>query len=81
MAKGKSFAEKASKAKKKVHHTMVKYVRSVVSEKTGHYRFQETMLKIPEGMDIDGYLKKLAEEEKAPEEPAAEAVGETEKGS
>ncbi len=62
----RSFADKARKGQQKgPNYTMAKYVKSVVSEKTGQYRFQETMLKIPEGMNIDSYLKQLEEEELA----------------
>ena len=60
MAKGTSFAEKAKRGKKKEKEfTVVKYVKSVVSEKSGHYRFQESMLKVPSGMSLDAYLKEL----------------------
>ena len=60
MAKGTSFAEKAKRgAKKEKEFTVVKLVKSVVSEKTGHYRFQESMLKVPAGKSVDAYLKEL----------------------
>jgi len=71
MAKEKSFMDKIKKgAKKDTHFSMVRYVDSVVSEKTGQYRFQESMLKIPEGMSLDNYLKKLSEEESTSQEVA-----------
>jgi len=83
----KSFADKARKGQQKgPNYTMAKYVKSVVSEKTGQYRFQETMLKIPDGMNIDSYLKqledeelaidKVTEEDTAKEEAKEEAVAE-----
>ena len=60
MAKGTSFAEKAKRGKKKEKEfTVVKYVKSIVSEKSGHYRFQESMLKVPSGMSLDAYFKEL----------------------
>lgn len=72
MAKEKSFADKVKKTKEKQFST-VKYVESVISEKTGHYRFQERMLKVPVGMKLDDYLKqfqkKEAEAEDAEETP------------
>ena len=49
MAKHQSFAEKASKKKKKNLSTYIKYIRSVRSEKTGHWRFNEQMIKVNEG--------------------------------
>ena len=60
MAKGTSFAEKAKRGKKKEKEfTVVKYVKSIVSEKSGHYRFQESMLKVPSDKSLDAYLKEL----------------------
>ena len=60
MAKGTSFAEKAKRGKKKEKEfTVVKYVKSIVSEKSGHYRFQESMLKVPSDKSLDVYLKEL----------------------
>ena len=60
MAKGTSFAEKAKRGKKKEKEfTVVKYVKSIVSEKSGHYRFQESMLKVPSDKSLDAYLKVL----------------------
>ncbi|MFQ6608488.1 MAG: DUF4295 family protein [Fidelibacterota bacterium] len=68
MAKKQSFAEKAKKGQQKgPNYSMVKYVKSVKSEKTGQYRFQETMLKIPEGMTITSYLQQIEDEAQAME--------------
>lgn len=67
--KPQSFAEKAARgAKKEKQFKMVKYIKSVKSEKTGNYRFQESMLKIPPGMSLDAYLKQLEEQDQFPEE-------------
>ena len=60
MAKGTSFAEKAKRGiKREEEFTVVKYVKSIVSEKSGHYRFQESMLKVPSDKSLDAYLKEL----------------------
>lgn len=58
MAKGTSFAAKA-KGKKKNTQSFVKYVKSVKSEKTGSWRFNEQMIGINEGENLDGALKRL----------------------
>ena len=47
MAKKQSFADKASKKGKSLG-TFVKYVKSVLSEKTGHWRFNEQIVNIKE---------------------------------
>lgn len=77
MAKKRSFAEKAAKAQRKQAFSLVKYVRASVSEKTGHYRFQETMLKVPTGMTLDQFLAqggkaKAEQDERAETEQAHE---------
>ncbi len=75
MAKGTSFAEKAKKgAKKEKKFTVVKYIKSVVAEKSGAIRFQESLLKIPEDKNLDSYLKELEAGpiEEAPVEAAEE---------
>ncbi|MAG21414.1 MAG: hypothetical protein QF613_03975 [Candidatus Marinimicrobia bacterium] len=77
MAKGTSFAEKAKRGlKKEKQFRVVKYVKSVVSEKTGQTRFQESLLKVPAGMSLDAYLKQLEEgpEPVVEEVTAAESV-------
>lgn len=61
MVKKRSFAEKAMKVRQKQAFSMVKYVKATVSEKTGHTRFQETMVKVPTGMTLDAYLKQEKE--------------------
>ena len=80
--KPQSFAEKAARgAKKEKQFKMVKYIKSVISEKTGNYRFQESMLKIPPGMSLDAYLKQLEEQDQFPEEFEEPAVEEEIKDS
>ena len=58
--KQKSFADKASGSNDKdvVH---VKYVNSVKSEKTGHWRFNEQIVKTRKGESLDVALKRLNE--------------------
>ena len=59
MAKKQSFAEKAAKKKKKDLSTYVKYIKSVKSEKTGHWRFNEQMIQVKEGENLDGALERM----------------------
>ena len=61
MAKGTSFADK-SKGKKKINQTFVKYVKSIKSEKTGHWRFNEKMIALKSGENLDDAIKRLEEE-------------------
>ena len=61
MAKQQSFAEKAAKKKKKDLSTYVKYIKSVKSEKTGYWRFNEQMIEVKEGENLDGALKRMEE--------------------
>ena len=61
MAKQQSFAEKAAKKKKKDLSTYVKYIKSVKSEKTGHWRFNEQMIEVKTGENLDGALKRMDE--------------------
>ena len=65
MAKQQSFAEKAAKKKKKNLSTYVKYIKSVKSEKTGYWRFNEQMIQVKEGENLDGALKRMEEEAQA----------------
>ena len=64
MAKGTSFADK-SKGKKGKGQTYVKYVKSVQSEKTGHWRFNEQVIGLDSGENLDGALKRIEEEKLA----------------
>lgn len=59
--KQKTFADKA-KGKKKVDYTHVKYVKSSLSEKTGHWRFNEQMVRLEKGENLDAALKRMEEE-------------------
>ena len=59
--KQKSFAEKASGRGANADAVMVKYVKSVKSEKTGFWRFNEQMVKLRDGEDLNAALKRLDE--------------------
>jgi len=61
MAKGTSFAAKA-KGKKKKSQTLVKFIKSVKSEKTGHWRFNEQMIALEDSENLDGALQRLKDE-------------------
>ena len=58
--KQKSFAEKAA-GQGGVEATWVKYVKSVKSEQTGKYRFNEQMIGLQGGESLDAALKRLDE--------------------
>ena len=59
--KQKSFADKASGRGADADAVMVKYVKSVKSEKTGFWRFNEQMVKLRDGEDLNAALKRLDE--------------------
>ena len=59
--KQKSFADKASGKGDDADAVMVKYVKSVKSEKTGFWRFNEQMVKLRGGEDLNAALKRMEE--------------------
>ena len=59
--KQKSFADKASRRGGDTDAVMVKYVKSVKSEKTGFWRFNEKMIKLQGGENLDAALKRMDE--------------------
>ena len=59
--KQKSFADKAGGKGADADVTMVKYVNSVKSEKTGFWRFNEKMVKLQGGENLDAALKRMDE--------------------
>ena len=59
--KQKSFADKASGQGTQADAVMVKYVKSVKSEKTGFWRFNEQMIKVRDGENLDSALKRMDE--------------------
>ena len=58
--KQKSFADKAAGSKDK-ESVYVKYVKSVKSEKTGQWRFNEQMVRSQKGEQLDVALKRMDE--------------------
>ena len=58
--KQKSFADKAAGSKDK-EGVYVKYVKSVKSEKTGQWRFNEQMIRSKKGEQLDVALKRMDE--------------------
>lgn len=58
--KQKSFADKAAGSADK-DAVYIKYVNSVRSKKTGHWRFNEQMVKTKKGESLDVALKRLDE--------------------
>ena len=58
--KQKSFADKAS-GNKNVDSVFVKYVKSVKSEKTGQWRFNEQIIRTTKGEQLDVALKRMDE--------------------
>ena len=59
--KQKSFADKTSGKGGDTDAVMVKYVKSVKSEKTGSWRFNEQMIKLRGGENLDAALKRMDE--------------------
>ena len=59
--KQKSFADKTSGKGGDTDAVMVKYVKSVKSEKTGSWRFNEKMIKLRGGENLDEALKRMDE--------------------
>ena len=59
--KQKSFADKASGKGGDTDAVMVKYVKSIKSEKTGSWRFNEQMIKLRGGENLDAALKRMDE--------------------
>ena len=58
--KQKSFADKAA-GNTSGDSVFVKYVKSVQSEQTGRWRFNEQMVKLRDGEDLNAALKRLDE--------------------
>ena len=58
--KQKSFADKASGNKNK-DSVYVKYVKSIQSEETGGWRFNEQMIQMQKGEQLDSALKRMDE--------------------
>lgn len=54
-----SFAEKARRGKHQEDIKFVKYVKSVRSEKTGSWRFNESMIRLRGGESLNDALKRM----------------------
>ena len=88
--KQKSFAEKASSKGDDKEMVHVKYVKSVKSDKEGFWRFNESMIAMEKGKNLDAALKELEDaenlvdivmpgtEEAPAKEPKEEATAEEE---
>ena len=59
--KTKSFSDKISGKGKEADIVHVKYVKSIRSEKTGYWRFNEKMIAMNDGEDLDTALKRMEE--------------------
>ena len=57
MAKKQSFGDKVGKKDENKNH--IKLIRSSRSEKTGALRFNEEMIKISDGKNVDAVVKEL----------------------
>ncbi len=64
MAKGTSFADK-SKKKKEKKRIFIKYVKSVPSDKVGYWRFNEQMIGLQDGENLDDAIRRLEDETQA----------------
>ncbi len=60
MAKKQTFTSKLGKDKKKFK--VVKYIQTLLSEKTGHIKFLSRMIRMEEDENIDQALKREEEE-------------------
>ena len=82
MAKKQTFTSKLGKDKK--NFKVVKYIQTLLSEKTGHIKFLSRMIRMEENENIDQALKREEEEssnvlafgEQPEEAPAEEPVEE-----
>ena len=59
--KTKSFADKIGGKENEADSVHVKYVKSIRSEKTGHWRFNEKMIAMNDGEDLDTALNRMDE--------------------
>ena len=59
MAKTQSFGDKVKKDSNQEKFTTIKYIRSIISDKTGKNRFVENIYKIPASQSIDSFLKQV----------------------
>ena len=57
--KQKSFADKAAELGKDSESVYVKHIRSIRSEETGKWRFNEQMVRMNKGETLDAALKRI----------------------
>ena len=57
--KAAGFAQKAARSRQKRDYTLVKYVKSIRSEKSGNWRFQEQILRVNDGETVAAALKRV----------------------
>lgn len=53
------FAQKAARSRQKRDYSVVKYVKSIRSEKSGNWRFQEQIIRVNDGETIAAALKRV----------------------
>jgi|TARA_B100000530_G_scaffold154411_1_gene96941 hypothetical protein len=78
--KQKSFADKAA-GNASGESVYVKYVKSVQSEETGRWRFNEQMVRMNKGEQLDAALKRMDEAANLVDIDLSEFVSSVEKGS
>ena len=78
--KQKSFADKAA-GNASGESVYVKYVKSVQSEETGRWRFNEQMVRMNKGEQLDAALKRMDEAANLVDIDLSEFVSSTEEGS
>ena len=78
--KQKSFADKAA-GNASGDSVYVKYVKSVQSEETGRWRFNEQMVRMNKGEQLDAALKRMDEAANLVDIDLSEFVSSTEEGS
>ena len=53
------FAQKAARSHQKRDYSVVKYVKSIRSEKSGNWRFQEQVIRVNDGETVAAALKRV----------------------
>ena len=53
------FAQKAARSRQKRDYSVVKYVKSIRSEKSGNWRFQEQIIRVNDGETVAAALKRV----------------------
>ncbi len=56
------FAQKMKRGREKRDYSLVKYIKSIRSKKTGHWRFQEQILRVDDGESVAAALKRTDRE-------------------